>query len=226
MACWHKKIQRPEGQRRKRVWVPYLSETSTSTSRWRRLRAQVVAKEPDCRIGITAVCTGVSDTADHIIPRSLRPDLMFERSNLRGACHACNSSLGNGGIARSRLKITPACLAIAGLGQAKCAVCSAPFQRRFAAHKYCGADCRVRSKSIGPVMAQCKICDANFESRRGCQYCTDECRVEANARYQRDSYRAAHGLPVDPAKPTKSFGRRRQWPVVDQHRKTLVSAAG
>lgn len=227
MACWHEQIQRPGG-RRKRVWVPYLSETSTSTSRWRRLRAQVIAEEPNCRIGITAVCTGVSDTADHIVPRSLRPDLMFERSNLRGACHACNSSLGNGGIARSRLKITPACLAIEGLGQAKCAVCSAPFQRRFAAHKYCGAHCRAKSKCPGSVVvaAQCKICDVAFDSLRGMRYCSDECRAEANARQIRDRYRKRQGLPVDPARPTKSFGRRRPWRDGGQHPKTPASVAG
>lgn len=225
MACWHRKIQRPEGRRR-HVWVPYLSGTSTSTSRWRRLRAQVIAEEPNCRIGITAVCTGVSDTADHIIPRSLRPDLMFDRSNLRGACHACNSSLGNGGIARSRLKITPACLAIEGLGQANCEVCSEPFQQRFAAHKYCGASCRERSKRNGPALAQCKICDTDFESRNGRRYCSEDCRAEFYARQVRDQYRAKRGLPVDPAKPTKSFGRRRLWQDVDQLRKIPVSAAG
>lgn len=228
MACWHKQIQRPEGQRRKRVWVPYISDMSLSSSRWRRIREQVITEEPNCRIAIPGTCTGVSDTADHIIPRSIRPDLMFVRSNLRGACHACNSKLGNGGIARRRLTITPACLAIPGLGHTACRVCGGDFQQRQAAHKYCGAECRrlARKKRQEPRMAHCALCASEFlRSNLQEKYCTDDCRAEVYARRMRDRYRAAHGLPVDPNVPTKSYGRRRLWRDADQPRKTLASAA-
>jgi len=37
----------------------------------------------------------VSDSCDHIIPRSIRPDLVLVRSNCRGVCQSCNSRRGN-----------------------------------------------------------------------------------------------------------------------------------
>jgi 5-methylcytosine-specific restriction endonuclease McrA len=61
---------------------------------WRKLRDRVIREEPICRIQLLG-CTGYSTTADHIIPRSVRPDLILVRSNLRGACQHCNSARGN-----------------------------------------------------------------------------------------------------------------------------------
>lgn len=61
---------------------------------WRRLRDQVIREEPDCRIR-GPKCTGRSTTADHIIPKSIRPDLTMVRANLRGACGPCNYGRGN-----------------------------------------------------------------------------------------------------------------------------------
>lgn len=63
--------------------------------RWRRLRDQVVREEPMCRLRIPGVCTFVSTTGDHIIPVSFRPDLKFERSNVRGSCRPCNAKRKN-----------------------------------------------------------------------------------------------------------------------------------
>lgn len=60
---------------------------------WRPLRDRVVKEEPVCRIQGPG-CTIKSTTADHIIPRYLRPDLTLVRSNLRGSCEHCNKSLG------------------------------------------------------------------------------------------------------------------------------------
>ena len=60
-----------------------------STWAWRRLRDQVVREEPRCWLRLD-VCTGASQTADHLVPVIQRPDLALERRNLRGACHACN----------------------------------------------------------------------------------------------------------------------------------------
>lgn len=65
-----------------------------STRAWRKLRARVIREEPTCRLRLTG-CTRTSTTADHIIPRSKRPDLTMVRSNLRGACAHCNYSRGN-----------------------------------------------------------------------------------------------------------------------------------
>lgn len=61
---------------------------------WRKLRDRVVSEEPRCWLQLPG-CTGTSTTADHVIPRSLRPDLTMVRSNLRGACEGCNIRRGN-----------------------------------------------------------------------------------------------------------------------------------
>lgn len=66
--------------------------------RWRTLRARVIREEPNCWLQLPG-CTGVSNTVDHVIPRSVRPDLTMTRSNLRGACSRCNYSRGNKSIA-------------------------------------------------------------------------------------------------------------------------------
>jgi len=58
---------------------------------------QDVANEPTCRLRLDG-CTGVSTTADHIIPRSQRPELTLTRANLQGACRRCNSKRGNNPI--------------------------------------------------------------------------------------------------------------------------------
>lgn len=60
-----------------------------STRAWRKLRDQVVAEEPDCRLQLPG-CTFTSTTADHILTVRDRPDLALVRSNLRGSCETCN----------------------------------------------------------------------------------------------------------------------------------------
>lgn len=64
------------------------------TRAWRKLRDRVVREEPTCRLQHPGVCTYWSQTADHIIPVSVRPDLAMDRGNLRGACQACNWDRG------------------------------------------------------------------------------------------------------------------------------------
>ena len=61
---------------------------------WRKLRDRVVREERQCRLRLPG-CTSVSTTADHIIPRSQRPDLLMVRSNLRGSCQNCNLQRGD-----------------------------------------------------------------------------------------------------------------------------------
>ena len=68
---------------------------------WRRLRDRVVAEEPRCWLQLPG-CTGDSQTADHVIPRSERPDLTMVRSNLRGACTSCNQRRGNKSLSTLR----------------------------------------------------------------------------------------------------------------------------
>lgn len=55
---------------------------------WQRIVDQTIREEPDCRLRYPGICTGHSQTADHITPRSQGgPDT---RDNTRGACHPCN----------------------------------------------------------------------------------------------------------------------------------------
>lgn len=177
------------------VWISPAG-ANISNSRWQRLRAQVLIEEPTCRIQLPGVCTVASDTVDHIVPRSVDPTLTMVRSNLRGACRSCNSSLGNGGVRGLHLRIFPQCLAFHVI------------------------------EPESPRRPGCLVCGGRVEGHGGRKYCTDECRAEVYARQVRDQYRAKRGLPVDPSKPTKSFGRRRLWRDVDQPRKIPVSAAG
>jgi 5-methylcytosine-specific restriction endonuclease McrA len=71
---------------------------------WRHLRDQVVREEPQCWLHLPG-CTGTSTTADHVIPRSSRPDLTMVRSNLRGACAKCNRKRGRKSIGTIRAAI-------------------------------------------------------------------------------------------------------------------------
>lgn len=65
------------------------------TRAWRKLRDLVVEEEPTCRLRFPRICTLISTTADHIIPVTERPDLVLERTNLRGACGPCNDARRN-----------------------------------------------------------------------------------------------------------------------------------
>lgn len=72
-----------------------MTTGAINTYAWRKLRDQVVAEEPTCRLAFPDLCTGTSQTADHILTRHERPDLAMTRSNLRGACHPCNNARSN-----------------------------------------------------------------------------------------------------------------------------------
>lgn len=64
------------------------------TRAWRTLRAQVLAEEPICWLQFDGICTGPSTTGDHVISVEERPDLALVRTNVRGACAACNLARG------------------------------------------------------------------------------------------------------------------------------------
>ena len=78
-----------------------------STQAWRRLRKQVLAQESDCWICGRPVDFDAkpwmpwAPNADHIIPVELAPHLALERSNVRLAHRACNSTK------RSRMPTAP-----------------------------------------------------------------------------------------------------------------------
>jgi len=78
---------------RRRAYVPPAARINTR--KWRALRDRVVHEEPVCKLRYPG-CTIVSTTADHIIPRAVRPDLTYERRNLRGSCGPCNGRRGDG----------------------------------------------------------------------------------------------------------------------------------
>lgn len=82
------------------------------TRAWRKLRDQVVDEEPTCRLRFPGICTGWSETADHIIPVEAAPELAMDRDNLRGVCHACNLHRGARPLeAVTRLELAPDALA-------------------------------------------------------------------------------------------------------------------
>ncbi|MFT4081175.1 MAG: hypothetical protein QM638_01185 [Nocardioides sp.] len=81
-------------------WVGYWPSDPTSDRAWRRLRDQVVAEEPVCWLGFAGICTHVSTTADHVIPKTQRPDLAMTRANLRGCCGPCNLARGRTPVQR------------------------------------------------------------------------------------------------------------------------------
>ncbi|MGH3478439.1 MAG: HNH endonuclease [Nocardioidaceae bacterium] len=64
----------------------------TKSRAWRVLRDDVIKHEPICWLQMPGICTRVSTTADHVIPKSQRPDLAMVRTNLRGACLPCNKA--------------------------------------------------------------------------------------------------------------------------------------
>ena len=64
------------------------------TPEWRRLSKQVVEEEGECAYCGTAGSEANPLGADHVLSAKARPDLRFERSNLRCACRTCNSTKG------------------------------------------------------------------------------------------------------------------------------------
>jgi 5-methylcytosine-specific restriction endonuclease McrA len=60
-----------------------------TSAAWRALRAQVLLEEPWCACG----CRRLSVDVDHILPRSDRPDLELERTNLRALSRECHGRI-------------------------------------------------------------------------------------------------------------------------------------
>lgn len=74
---------------------------SSSTER-ERIRAQVLARDPTCRLRIDAACTGTSTVADHIV--AAEDGGTYSLDNLQGACDHCNSVRGGRRPTPSALK--------------------------------------------------------------------------------------------------------------------------
>lgn len=74
-----------------------------STRAWSELAKRVAREEPICWLQFEGVCTRRSTTGDHVIPVTERPDLALVRSNVRGACAACNYARRNLPVTALRL---------------------------------------------------------------------------------------------------------------------------
>lgn len=144
-----------------------------------------------------AFCGGAAETVDHVIPLS-RGGSNFE-GNLLPACRRCNS-------ARSDLLISEW---LHG-GRRRSDYVHRPELRE------------ARPKREATPRPRCELCGDECPPRRR-RFCSDACSLEFFARQQRDAYRAAHGLPVDPAQPTRP--RRRTWEVTSCQLELVLSAA-
>lgn len=59
-------------------------------SDWRETRETVIRDQPICAFhGVSKVCTGLSETVDHIKPLSAG-GARLDRDNLRGLCNECH----------------------------------------------------------------------------------------------------------------------------------------
>lgn len=86
------KRQQKEARNKKRRAV-YLSASFYKSQSWREVRYDVLAK-----YGRGCMLCGVKRGAmhvDHIIPRSTRPDLALDKSNLQVLCEQCNLGKSN-----------------------------------------------------------------------------------------------------------------------------------
>lgn len=68
-----------------------------SAETWSGRKAQQYLRQTLERYGTTCWLCHLpgADSADHVIPKSLRPDLMWDLDNLRPAHKSCNSSKSN-----------------------------------------------------------------------------------------------------------------------------------
>lgn len=64
-----------------------------STPRWRKIRAEVLARDAGvCQVGLPGVCTGVATHVHHTLGRSITGD---DPRYLVASCAECNLKLGN-----------------------------------------------------------------------------------------------------------------------------------
>ena len=60
-----------------------------SSRAWRKVSRRFLAENPLCHW-----CGRLSEMSDHIVPRLDRPDLAFDRDNLRACCRRCHALHG------------------------------------------------------------------------------------------------------------------------------------
>lgn len=67
------------------------------TTRWRRLRAAVLAEQPLCGACRHAGRATVATDVDHVVPHRGDTRLFWDHANLQALCHACHSRKTIGG---------------------------------------------------------------------------------------------------------------------------------
>ena len=72
-----------------------MSDRRYSTSRWQRLRRQVLAYYGNACQVEGSRCTGYATTVHHLVPSSQAPHLFWEPTNLVAACRRCNYGEGS-----------------------------------------------------------------------------------------------------------------------------------
>jgi hypothetical protein len=71
-----------------------LARRIRSTQAWRQLSKRVIREEGLCWLRLPG-CTRIATTTDHIIPATVRPDLILVRANCHAACRSCNYRRGD-----------------------------------------------------------------------------------------------------------------------------------
>ena len=66
-----------------------MSKRAIGSGKWQKLRITVLDRDG----WLCAICGGVADTADHIVPRVKGGD-MWAMDNLQSLCKSCNSRKG------------------------------------------------------------------------------------------------------------------------------------
>lgn len=132
--------------------------------------------------------------------QALDLDHTDDRSGYLGLSHAACNRRRNRRPRKLRLSVP-------------CETCGIPFPTPYEAQRFCSRACR-RNQPRAPrgkagiarpprPERPCRICGTGTTG----VLCSSPCRKEAGRRASRDRYRAAVGIPVDPAQPTKRWAQ-------------------
>lgn len=130
-------------------------------------------------------CDALATTVDHVVPL-VRGGTNYE-GNLAPACRRCNCSKNGWTVTEWRLGKRTA--------RMRYAIPAKPKQER-------------KPKPKPKRKREPRACALCGQPRARRRYCSNECGLEANARLNRDRYRARHGLHVNPDEPTSAWDSR------------------
>lgn len=174
--CYSQSMQiRPPSDIRVRRSHREKAAPGLNTGQRYKLRDKRIAHGHRC-----AYCQAPADTIDHVVPL-VRGGTNYE-GNLVVCCRSCNSSKSGRTVMEWRM------------GKRAPQMTESP---AWPARP-------VRRPKVKPPKAEhdCPICGTPTTRAK---YCGQPCADESFRRYMRDRYRAQHGLPIDPNRPTKPF---------------------